>query len=139
MDLINTIVLYSQILSFDPSIALAVAKTESNFNVNAVGSKGEIGAFQIMPQFVSPEVKKHLHKTDVNVFVGIMKLKEAKDKCKHRVDLTWLTCYNVGITGANSIKDPYNFDYVKKVKKALANVHKYRNVRRFANNTRSEI
>src|SRR5271155_4697685 len=33
------------------SIALAVAQQESSFNPNAVGSAGELGVFQLMPQY----------------------------------------------------------------------------------------
>lgn len=132
-NIINLIYIYAQLLSFSPELALSVAETESNFNPNIVGKHGEIGLFQIRPQF-SKFSRKELFKPENNVLEGIQKLKEAKQRCKHKLDIHFLVCYNVGITGGNRIKHPSNFPYVKKVKKKMrfyANKSRIENDRSF--------
>jgi soluble lytic murein transglycosylase-like protein len=111
------IVTYSYLIGFNPDVSLAVAQVESNLNPNAIGTKGEIGLYQLMPQFVD---KKHnLKDIRTNIYLGISKLKEEQNNCKHKNDLDFLVCYNMGRTGANKIKHPSKFSYVKKVKKQI--------------------
>jgi soluble lytic murein transglycosylase-like protein len=47
--IISLVGLYSQIHGIDPLISISVIDVESKFNPKAVGTKGEIGLFQIMP------------------------------------------------------------------------------------------
>lgn len=118
-EIIKLITLYASIAGVDPVLAISVARVESSLNPIAVGAQGEIGLFQVMPQY-TPYTPEELKDVRVNIQTGIYKLKEAKEKCHHRYDYTWLTCYNAGIAGAKKIKRPHSFDYVVKVKKKMA-------------------
>jgi soluble lytic murein transglycosylase-like protein len=62
-----------------PSIALAVANRESGFNQGAMGSKGEIGVYQLMP---STAAGLGVNASDLgdNILGGITYLKQMFDK-----------------------------------------------------------
>lgn len=47
----NQIIQVANAQGVPPSIALGVAQQESGFNPSAVGSAGELGTFQLMPQY----------------------------------------------------------------------------------------
>lgn len=102
----------------DPRIAVAVAKVESNMNPNAIGPKGEIGLFQVRPQF-SEYSASELKNVRINVLEGLRILSEAQEACAHKDKHHWLVCYNVGIYGAKAIKFPAKFPYVVKIDKHL--------------------
>lgn len=44
-------------MGFDPQIALSVAMTESSLKTDAVGSIGEVGLFQLRPEYFAPSCK----------------------------------------------------------------------------------
>lgn len=105
-------------MGINPQIALTVAKIESNFNPNTVGQIGEIGLFQIRPEFVKGFKRKDLFDPHINIMVGLTKIKEAQRACKHLGNnLEFLVCYNAGIKGSKKIKNPSQFPYVKKANK----------------------
>ena len=103
----------------EPKVALAVAETESGFNPNMVGSAGEIGIFQIMPENIPVVYKKKLYEPGVNIAIGISLLAEAKKSCIHQKDYTWLTCYNLGPSRARKVRHPSLWPYVKHVKEVM--------------------
>lgn len=117
--IISLIVSYSNFLGFDPNVAVAVATVESRLNPMAVGTKGEIGLFQVMPQFVKGFNKSQLFDVRTNIIVGITKLKEEQLKCRHKENIDYLVCYNYGRTNASKVKHPAVFPYVIKVQKEL--------------------
>lgn len=98
----------------EPEIALAVAQTESKFNVNAVGKLGEIGLFQVRPEH-SKVSKNKLFMPLENINEGLRMLSEAKSRCRHKKEATWVTCYNAGISGGSKYKKPKENWYYKKV------------------------
>lgn len=98
----------------DPDLVHAVIKYESNYNTNAVGGVGEIGLMQIRPEYV-PETKEQLRDPCTNLKRGIQILKTAKEFCKHKLEKTWINCYNVGVAGGDRIKHPKLFPYYKNV------------------------
>ena len=116
--IIGLIYQYSSMFGVDPNIAMAVVQTESNYNVNAVGSLGEVGLFQIRPEYTT-FTKKELKDPNVNIIVGIIKLRDAKNNCSHKKNNSWLVCYNAGVEGAKKIKHPDNFSYVMKINKIV--------------------
>lgn len=98
----------------NPYLAAAVVKTESNFNSKAVGSLGELGLFQIRPEY-SKYSRRQLLDPYINIIAGLEMLERVKRKCKHTIDKTFLTCYNAGITGGSKLKYPKRFPYYNKV------------------------
>lgn len=118
MTLYSCILFYSFLSGIDPSISQAIIKVESNGNIMAVGTKGDSGLMQVRHKLV-PESQLQLFNPCTNVRRGIAILKKAKDKCKHKLNNTWLVCYNLGIAGGSRIKHPSSFIYYKKVMAAM--------------------
>lgn len=117
--IISLIVSYSNFLGFDPNVAVAVATVESGLNPVAMGTKGEVGLFQVMPQYVKGFDKEQLLHPRINIMVGIIKLKEEREKCLHQKNIEYLVCYNYGRTNAKRVRYPEVFPYVMKVQKEL--------------------
>jgi soluble lytic murein transglycosylase-like protein len=93
---------------FDPNIALAVAKVESHFNPGAVGSIGEIGLFQVRPEFASIS-KEKLFDPSENAREGIHQL----IYWQKRFPSNYLDHYNSG-------RHPHSNKYGYKVLKVVA-------------------
>lgn len=106
--------IYSPQYGIDPKLAAAIVKTESSFNPSAKGQLGEIGLFQVRPEFSKYPVHK-LYNPEYNIAEGLRILSKAKEQCKHQVDKQFVVCYNLGITGGSKIKYPSKFRYYKKV------------------------
>ena len=119
-NIINSIIFFSQLYGLDPNIALSVAIVETNMNHKAIGQLGEIGLFQVRPEFTG--YSKTALKSNIGIMVGIQKLVEARDNCVHKNDINWLVCYNYGSENAKKVKHPHLFPYVKKVKKELERI-----------------
>lgn len=98
----------------DPHLAAAVIKTESRFNPKAIGGLGELGLFQIRPEF-SKYSRRQLLDMNTNIIAGLEMLREAKNRCKHKANKTFVLCHNLGVTGARKIKRPEIFPYYRKV------------------------
>lgn len=119
--LIALIGYYSAVYGIDPKLSLAVAKHESQLNPKAVGKKGELGLFQLMPSSFPEVNKKELIKPEVNIQMGIRYLAWVKKYCSHKKDNTFLVCYNYGIEKAKNVKHPKLFPYYKLVMKEYKN------------------
>ena len=111
--LIQYIVSQSLGLGLDPSVALTVCKIESNFDAQAIGSKGEFGLFQLNPLSFKKYNKKQLLNPKLNARLGIKFLIKMKQECIHQKDLDRLLCYNLGIERAKTVRHPSLFPYVK--------------------------
>lgn len=115
MTLLSCIYFYSFLHGIDPAVTKAVIAVESNNNVYAVGSShGEIGLMQIRSEFV-PENKLQLFNPCTNVKRGTKLLAKAKKSCKHKAELTWINCYNMGLAGASKLRYPKKWPYYVKV------------------------
>lgn len=96
---------------FDPDLAVAIAKVESGLNQKAVGSKGEIGLYQLRPEFHASNIRE----TKTNIKTAILYLKRIKAKCEPKFGDAWFICYNLGPNYAKPIRHPKLFPYYKRV------------------------
>lgn len=102
----------------DPSLVKAIIKVESNFNPNAVSSKGAKGLMQLMPETADRFQAKDVFNVHENIEAGIKYLKFLFEKYNDRLDLV-LAAYNAG----EKVVDQYDgippyqetVDYVLKV------------------------
>lgn len=78
----------------DPELALNLAKRESNFNQSAVGSKGERGLFQIMPD-TAKELGIDPGDMNQNIKGGLSYLKKLSEKYGGDLEKA-LAAYNAG-------------------------------------------
>ena len=119
-----------------PSLALAVAETESDFRQHVVSHAGAIGIMQIMPAtaFGLYEIRRAaLFDPRTNIRVGVSFLDHLIKKYNGRIDLA-LSHYNGGsavMKNGNARVLPYTRGYVSRVlarsrhyKKALANARR---------------
>lgn len=99
---------------WDPVLLKAIAHVESSMNPKAVGKIGELGLFQMRPEF-------HAVKPNMNVkeqtLAAIKHLEEVKQRCGDR----FLQCWNMGTTKALS-KGYKHTRYEKKVANAYKNI-----------------
>lgn len=112
--IISLILFYSNLYGIDPQLAQAIVEQESAFKPNIVGSQGEIGLFQLHPKYFKLKKSKLLD-VRTNIRLGIKHLSEVKKQCKHKIDNTWIICYNLGVAKASRIKHPKLFKYYKQV------------------------
>jgi soluble lytic murein transglycosylase-like protein len=99
--------------NIDPNLAVAIATVESNLNPGARGSLGEIGLFQLRPEFhdVTPG------KFEANVSVAMKYLAEIQKKWEPIYGDAWFIKFNLG-PNYKRINYPKLFPYYVKVMKA---------------------
>lgn len=115
MSLLSCIYFYSFLHGIDPQITKAVIEVESNGNPYALSrDRKDGGLMQIRAKYV-PESMPQLFNPCTNVKRGTKLLADAMRRCKHKAEMTWLVCYNVGIVGGNRIRYPKKFPYYIKV------------------------
>ena len=110
----SCLLFYSFLAGIDPQLTQAVIQVESRGNPYAIGRLGDSGLMQVRHQLV-PETQQQLFQSCTNIRRGVELLKQAREKCKHKLNNTWLVCYNVGIKGGQKIRHPSKFIYYKKV------------------------
>ena len=106
----NSIVRLSRRHNMDPALMLAIAKTESKLNPKAVGSKGELGVFQLRPEFH----KFNANSIDSQVNVAIVYLSTIRRKWEPVYGNAWFISFNLG-PNYRRINHPSLFPYYKRV------------------------
>jgi soluble lytic murein transglycosylase-like protein len=112
-----------------PSLALAVAETESNFRPHVVSHAGAVGVMQIMPATAFGLYKTGraaLFDPRTNIRIGVRFLDHLIKKYNGRIDLA-LSHYNGGsavMKNGSARVLPYTRDYVSRV---LARSRHYKN------------
>lgn len=77
----------------DPILLLAISKVESSYNKKAIGKVGEIGLFQLRPEFFNININMNIEE---QAHIAIDLLQKLKVRCKER----FLQCWNMGTTRA---------------------------------------
>lgn len=104
--LTNTLVSISRRFNEDPVFLLAVIKTESKFNQNAIGSVGEVGLMQIRPETAEWICGKFnimwkgaeaLKDPSYNVLVGSFYFQYLKNTLNKSKPVRYITAYNTGL------------------------------------------
>ena len=127
--IISLIVFYSNMFGFDSRVALAVAKVESGYKINAVSKDSkDLGIFQLRQTSYPGYSRKALLNPRINVMLGILHLKRIKESCVHQRNLDYLTCFNLGEAGAKKVKYPHLWKYVKKVNYELNNIYQQNSI-----------
>ncbi len=95
-----------------PDLALAIAEVESQFNPKAVGSMGEIGIFQLRPEFHAVVAGNIEHNADV----ATKYLAKLSRQCRRYGD-AYFVCFNYGPNNQR-LRSPELSAYYRKVKAA---------------------
>lgn len=111
--ILNLILFWSSFYNVDPTITMQVIEVESNYNVTAVGTQGEIGLMQLSPNSFPSLKPETLFNPSVNIRLGVKYLAECKKSCKHKKDMDFLICYNAGIVGGSKYKYPRLSKYLR--------------------------
>ncbi|MBO5888727.1 MAG: lytic transglycosylase domain-containing protein [Clostridia bacterium] len=122
---------YSKLYGVEKHLVLAVIKTESNFNENAISNKGALGIMQIMPNTANFIAKKlgdssyNLLDYKTSIKYGVYYLSYLKNKFNNEYEiicaynagegrvLSWI---NLGILSENSVPFKETETYLKMVK-----------------------
>lgn len=99
----------------DPKLAVAIAKVESGLNPKAVGKIGEIGLFQLRPEYHNVKFGDIQN----NVDVAMKYLVDLKKKCEPKYKDAWIICFNLGPYYSKPIRHPKKFPYYVKVQKKI--------------------
>lgn len=110
----KTIVREAKRAGIDPELALAIAKVESGLNDKMVGKLGEVGVFQLRPEYHAV-VKGD---TTNNIRVGVRYLAHLHDKCGRVYGAAYFICFNLG-ENYRRIRYPKLFPYYVRVMRAL--------------------
>jgi hypothetical protein len=102
----------------DPSLALAIAEVESGLNPKAVGALGELGVFQLRPEYHG----KNLQELKRNSEVAMRYLVEIKAACADYGE-AYFICWNLG-PNYRRLKHPTRFEYFKRVMSAKSRLTK---------------
>jgi hypothetical protein len=115
----EAIVREAQAQGVDPVLALAVAKVESNFDPMAIGAIGEVGIFQLRPEFFDIE------HGDVkgNIELGVANLKRVQALCGPKYGDAFYVCHNTGTN--KKLVEPRKAPYFQKVERAKREMAPY--------------
>lgn len=113
-EILKLILMFSQAEHLDWKVAYSIAMVESHGDMRAVGSKGERGAFQLLPKAYPQYTKEDLSKPEINVYLGVKMLAQLRKSCPFKDAHTYVVCYNRGVAGAANVGDPKRDHYYRK-------------------------
>jgi soluble lytic murein transglycosylase-like protein len=95
----------------DARLMHAMAMVESSKRPDAKGALGEVGLFQLRPEFHRGASVNPL----VNADAAARYLKELELRCRPKYGKAWFICYNTGANRKKTLAKPTEFVYYKKV------------------------
>lgn len=111
-DIYHVISTLAMLYGLDPSLAVAVARVESELNAEALGAHGEVGLYQIKPSTAKLS-STELRRPWVNGSAAMEYMSHLRTRCT-MTDLHFLVCYNAGPTRGKRIF-PKQSSYLKKI------------------------
>jgi soluble lytic murein transglycosylase len=105
----------------NPDKVFSIIETESQFNVNAIGSVGELGLFQIRPKYWKYPLD--INNPEHRIGYSISKLARLKSRLKPKLGDEWFLAWNMGPTGALRMKQRMDLSQVGYVQKVYARVN----------------
>lgn len=110
-----TVVLLSVLYGIDTDLATSMAHVESSFNPKADSKTGDGGLFQLNKKYYRFHNPKWIYDPQINTALAMKTLQDLKETCHHKLQKTYVLCYNLGKAGAKKIKLPQNQTYYKKL------------------------
>ena len=117
--LLSLVLFYSAQNAIDPNLVLAVMKNESNYQVNAMSSTGDVGLLQLNVRSFPGYTIQELLDPETNIKLGTKYLAQLRRQCKMPND-TWIVSFNTGCSKAKTFKYPHLHSYYKKYKRQAA-------------------
>lgn len=111
-----TITLLSSLYGIDPILTHRMATIESSMNPKALSRTGDGGLLQLNRKYYKFHNPDLIFNSETNIALALKTLSDLKKKCKHKLNNTYIICYNLGITGASKINNPSGQTYYKKTK-----------------------
>ena len=93
----------------DPSLAIAIALTESNLKHEVIGSSGEQGIFQLHPRYHTT----HVENLPAHIETAVIYLSSLKQQFSSKYGAAWFVAYNYGPN--KDLKRPTETAYYKRV------------------------
>jgi soluble lytic murein transglycosylase-like protein len=117
------IIIYTNSIMFglNPDKVFSIIETESRFKVDAVGSLGELGLFQIRPEYWKYPLD--INNPEHHIGYSISKLAQLKSRLKPKLGDEWFLAWNMGPTGALRLKDKIELHKVRYVQKVYSRVN----------------
>ena len=119
-EIVKTIETEAVEAGIDPDFAVALATVESSLNPNAIGALGEVGLFQLRPEFHT--VKRGMVKENVKVALGY--LKSIRSQWEPKVGGAWFVMFNCGPNNPPRAfrETPKSTRYYRKVMRELGKI-----------------
>lgn len=103
----------------DHDLLQAIAVVESGRNPRAVGALGEVGLFQLRPEYFGAAASPD---PAVNATAAAKYLARIRTRCERVYGRAWFVCFNTGPNRSVKLKEPKQFAYYKKVMAAKAKI-----------------
>lgn len=114
--LLGLVLYYSGMYNINPAMVVAIIQTESQFNERALSYTNDRGYMQLNPKSFPQYKADDLYNPEINIREGVKYLAQMRKECSHKLDDTWLICFNLGVNKAKLVKHPKLFPYYRKVK-----------------------
>jgi soluble lytic murein transglycosylase-like protein len=109
------ITFYSIVNGIDPALSFQMARVESNMNPYAVSRTNDGGLFQLNRNSYRFHNDKWIFVPITNIALAMNTLGKLKKQCSHKVNNSYILCYNMGIKGASKVKRPFTQSYYRKM------------------------